>query len=87
MFMVFKSLINPWKAEKHPWEMFFFGFLYASVALALSLWIFADQAGLVSVFFTVMSCIPLIYNTLRMEEEKIDYMDEERSLLKEHSKH
>ncbi len=84
--MVFESLITPWKAEKHPWEMLFFGFLYASVAMALSLWVFRDYAGLVSVFFTVMSCIPLIYNTLKMEEEKIDYISEERPLLKEHSK-
>lgn len=84
--MVFESLITPWKAEKHPWEMFFFGFLYASIAMAASLWIFSDHAGLISVFFTVMLCIPLMYNTLRIEEEKIDYLSEERSLLKEHSK-
>jgi uncharacterized membrane protein SpoIIM required for sporulation len=84
--MVFESLISPWTAEKHPWEMFFFGFLYASVALALSLWIFKDHAGLISVFFTVMSCIPLLYATLRLEEEKVDYISEERSLLKEHGR-
>jgi uncharacterized membrane protein SpoIIM required for sporulation len=84
--MVFESLITPWKAEKHPWEMFFFGFLYASIAMALSIWIFKDHAGLISVFFTVMSCIPLMYTTLRLEEEKVDYLDEERSILKEHSR-
>ncbi len=84
--MVFEALISPWTAEKHPWEMFFFGFLYASVALALSLWVFREYAGLISVFFTVMMCIPLIYTTLKMEEEKIDYIDEERSLLEEHGK-
>lgn len=84
--MVFESLITPWKAEKKPWEMLFLGFLYASIALAVSLWIFKDHAGLISVFFTVISCIPLMYGTLRLEEEKTDYMDEERSLLKEHSK-
>jgi uncharacterized membrane protein SpoIIM required for sporulation len=84
--MVFESLITPWRAEKRPWEMLFFGFLYASIAIALSLWIFKDHAGLISVFFTVMFCIPLMYNTLRMEEEKIDYVSEERSLIKEHSK-
>lgn len=62
------------------------GFLYASVAMALSLWIFKDHAGLIAVFFTVMACIPLMYNTLRIEEEKIGYLSEERSLLKEHSR-
>jgi uncharacterized membrane protein SpoIIM required for sporulation len=84
--MVFESLINPWNAEKHPWELFFFGFLYASLGLALSLWIFKDHAGLIAVFFTVMTCIPLLYNTLRMEEEKVDYIEREQSLLKEHGK-
>ncbi len=84
--MVLESLITPWKAEKHPWEMFFLGFLYTSVAMALSLWIFKDYAGLISVFFTVMACIPLMYNTLRMEEEKIDYINKETSLIKEHGR-
>lgn len=84
--MVFEALITPWKAEKHPWEMFFFGFLYASIAMALSLWIFRDYAGLISVFFTVMACIPLIYSTLRFEEEKIEYLPEEKSLLQEHGR-
>ncbi len=84
--MVFESLISPWKAEKQPWELFFFGFLYASIGMSLSLWIFKDFAGLISVFFTVMSCIPLLYSTMRLEEEKIDYYEEERSLLQEHGR-
>ena len=84
--MGFESLITPWKAAKHPWEMLFLGFLYASVAMALSLWIFKDHAGLISVFFTVMACVPLMYNTLRIEEEKVDYISKERSLLKEHGR-
>ena len=84
--MVFESLITPRRAERHPWEMLFLGFLYASIAMALSLWIFKDHAGLISVFFTVMSCIPLMYNTLKMEEEKVEYFSEERTLLKEHSR-
>ncbi len=84
--MVLESLISPWNAERHPWELLFIGFLYTSVAMALSLWIFKDYAGLIAVFFTVMFCIPLIYNTFRLEEEKIDYISEERSLLQEHSR-
>ncbi len=84
--MVFESLITPWRAEKKPWEMLFFGFLYASFSIALGLWIFRDNAGLISVFFTVMFCIPLIYNTLKIEEEKANYISEESSLLKEHSR-
>ncbi len=84
--MVFESLITPQTAEKRPWELFFLGFLYASLGIALSLWIFRSQAGLVSVFITVMTCIPLMYGTFRFEEEKIDDTEEEKSLIKEHSK-
>jgi len=82
--MVLESLISPWKAEKSPWEMLFFGFLYASVAISMSLWLFKAQAGLVSVFITVMTCIPLMQGILKLEEEKTSYVFEERSLLKEH---
>ncbi len=84
--MVFESLVGPRTAEKHPWELFFFGFLFVSLAIALSLWIFKDNAGLVSVFLTVLFCIPLLYRAFLVEEEKIDYMPEERSLLREHSR-
>ena len=68
--MVLESLINPFKAERKPWEMFFIGFLYSSVGIALSLWIFKDQASLIMVFLTVMACIPVVYNTIKYEEKK-----------------
>jgi len=38
------------------------------------------------VFFTAMAALPLVYNTLRMEEEKDLEGMEEKWLLKEHSK-
>ncbi len=84
--MVLESLINPFKAEKEPWEMFFVGLFYASIAIILSLWVFKQHASLVMVFLTVMACIPLIYNTIRMEEKKDTEIEEERALLKEHSR-
>lgn len=84
--MVFESLIGPLKAEKSPWEMFFFGFLFASIGVLLSLWIFKEYAGLISVFFTVMACTPLVFSAIQLEEEKIDYSSSERSLIKDHSK-
>ena len=84
--MVVESLINPLKAEKKPWEMFFIGFLYSSIALLLSLWIFKDQSSLVMVFLTVMACIPIVYNTMKLEESKDMEISRERALLKEHNK-
>ncbi len=84
--MVLESFLNPLKAEKKPWELFFLGFLYASVALFLSLWIFSEQAGLVTVFFIVMAALPLFYHTMRYEEKKDMFYSSESRLLKEHGK-
>ncbi|MBU90728.1 hypothetical protein CMO94_04250 [Candidatus Woesearchaeota archaeon] len=84
--MVLESLLNPLKAEKRPWEMFFLGFVYSSIAVMLSLWIFKDQASLIMVFLTVMACLPIVYNTMKLEETKDLEILKERLLLKEHNK-
>ncbi|GAG42547.1 unnamed protein product, partial [marine sediment metagenome] len=84
--MVLEALINPIKAEKKPWEMFFIGFIYSSIALLLSLWIFEKHASLVMVFLTVLVCTPLMYSTLKLEEKKDLEIKEERKLLKQHGK-
>lgn len=84
--MVLESIINPLAAEKRPWEMLVIGFVYCSVALFLSLWIFEGQASLVMVFLTVLACVPLMYSTINVEEEKDLTMKNEHWLLKEHSK-
>lgn len=84
--MVIESLLNPLKAEKKPWEMFFIGILYSSIGILLSLWIFADQASLVMVFLTVMACIPIVYSTMKLEEKKDLAARKEGLLMKEHFK-
>lgn len=84
--MVLEAFINPFKAEKKPWELFFLGALYSTVALFLSIWIFNEQAGLVTVFFIVMASIPLFYHTMRYEEKKDLFINSELRLLKEHGK-
>jgi uncharacterized membrane protein SpoIIM required for sporulation len=84
--MVLESLLNPLSAEKKPWEMFFVGFAYSSIAILLSLWIFLDQASMVMVFFIVMAAIPIMYNVIKLEESKDMVIDHERTLLHEHNK-
>lgn len=84
--MVLESLINPKKAEQNPWNLFFFGFVYTSVAIPLSLWVFENHASLVMVFLTVIACVPLIYKTVRYEEKKDLIVNRETTLLKEHGK-
>ncbi|HIH37862.1 stage II sporulation protein M [Candidatus Woesearchaeota archaeon] len=85
--MVVEMLINPLKAERHPFEMFFVGLFYASLACIISLWVFRENASLLMVFFTVFASAPFMYYTIKLEEKK-DMLPEnsETTLLKEHSK-
>lgn len=84
--MVLESIISPRYAEQNPWNLFFFGFLYTSIAIPLSYWIFEKHASLVMVFLTVIACIHLMYNTLKFEEKKDLVLNKETALLKEHAK-
>lgn len=84
--MVLESLINPFKAKKKPWELYFLGILYSTVALFLSNWVFKEQAGMLMVFLTVIACIPLLYNTIKLEEKTETTLETRRSIFKEHGK-
>ena len=63
-----ESLLNAEKAKKKPWEMFFLGILYYSMACLLSLWVFKEYASVVTILFTIVAALPLIYSTIRNEE-------------------
>ena len=87
---MFELLLNPKKAERKPWELFFVGFFYASLAVLFVNWIFAgnpvfaDHVSILTITFTVILSMPFIYFTMRLEEEKeVRY---EQSMLKEHGK-
>ncbi len=84
--MVVESLLFPLKAEKNPWQMFFLGFLYATIGVFISLWIFRSQASLVMVFMITMAALPIFYNTIKLEESKDMIMDNESAILREHNK-
>jgi len=84
--MVIESLISPFKAEKKPYQLLFYGFFYSTVAILLSVWIFKVYSSLLMVFLTVMACMPLIYNLMRLEEKKDTIFNSQIKLLKEHGK-
>lgn len=69
-----ESLINPKRAEKGPWKMFFIGLLYASLSLLLVHFLFrTDQvlsrfSGLMVVLFCVMFSLPFMYYAIKHEE-------------------
>ena len=84
--MVFESLVNPVKAGKKPWEMFFIGLIYSSLAIMLGLYIFAEHASLVAIFLTVLAATPFMYTAIKIEEKKDLVYEEEAVLIKEHGK-
>ncbi len=85
-----EMLINPKKAERRPWEMFFVGVFYASLSVLLVVWIFSKDAvlakssGILIVLFTVMFSIPFVYYTLRLEESRITKNRGSWQLIKDH---
>jgi uncharacterized membrane protein SpoIIM required for sporulation len=84
--MVFEALTSPMAAEERPWQMFLLGILYSSLGVILGLWIFRDYASLIMVFITVMGCLPIVYNTVKLEEKKDEQEYGESRLLLEHAK-
>ena len=71
-----ESLINPKRAEKGPWKMFFVGLIYASLSLLLVHWFFAGDpslsaySGIIVVTFCVMFSLPFMYYLIKREEKK-----------------
>ncbi len=85
-----EMLMNPRKAERHPWELFFVGAFYASLSMILVDWVFARDAvlskysGILLVTFTVLFSMPFVYYTLKFEESKITRSIGTIGLLREH---
>src|SRR3990167_5804421 len=87
-----EMLINPRKAERKTWELFFVGAFYASLSILLVNWIFSQDAvlsrysGILVVTFTVMLSMPFVYYTLRLEESRVSNEKGTIALLKEHKR-
>ena len=71
-----EMIINPKKAEKRPWEMFFVGFLYAALSLILVHFLFSGDptlsgaSGMIVIAFCIMFTLPFIYYIFKIEEEE-----------------
>jgi len=82
----------PKKAERKPWELFFIGLLYSSIALLLVGFIFAKDSvlgqygGILIVAITSLCCWPFLYYIIRLEEGKDVEITEEGVLVGEHWK-
>jgi uncharacterized membrane protein SpoIIM required for sporulation len=87
-----EMIINPKKAERKPWELFFVGLFYASLSFLMVNYTFGKDPvlskylGVLLVSFTVMFSMPFIYYTMKLEEKKIVPKRGTFALLKEHEK-
>lgn len=87
-----EMLINPRRADKEPWEMFFIGLFYASLSILLVNWIFSQDvvlfkySGILVVTFTVMFSMPFMYYSIKNQEEKNLGTEGRFRILREHSK-
>ncbi len=82
--MVLELLIGPKKAERKPWDVFFLGMLYSSVAMFLSVVIFKEQASIIMVLLTVIASLPLVHRTFSREEKMDDKIETEKGRLRQH---
>jgi|SRR3989344_1246054 len=86
-----EMLINPRKAERRPWEMFFVGLLYASLSVLLVEWIFGQDvvlvqySGVLVVTFSVMFTLPFMYYLIKDEGKKEETGEGGIRLLRSHS--
>jgi uncharacterized membrane protein SpoIIM required for sporulation len=86
-----ESLINPKRAEKGPWKMFFIGLLYASLSLLLVHFLFKGDAvlskfsGLIVVLFCVMFSLPFMYYVFKNEEQEDEEVEGFFGVWKVHS--
>lgn len=85
--MVLESLINIKNLEKQPWKIFLIGIIYSSVAIFLVSLIYEGEfSSIMVVVLTLIPSTPLLYNIIKLEEEKDNLISNERKLLKEHRK-
>jgi uncharacterized membrane protein SpoIIM required for sporulation len=84
--MVLELLMNPRKAERKPWELFFVGLVYSSVSIFLGFYVFKEYVGIVMVFLVTLASTYMIQGTLKREEKKDVLIPHELALLKEHIK-
>ncbi|MFH1276670.1 MAG: stage II sporulation protein M [Candidatus Woesearchaeota archaeon] len=84
--MVLETLFNPFKLKTKPYQMFFAGFIYSIAGMILSYFVFREIAGILMVFLIVLAALPILYTTIKNEEELDLKSEKEWFMLKEHTK-
>ncbi len=73
-----EMLLNPRKAERKPWEMFFVGTFYSILSILLVHWLFSENpvfseySSILLITFMVMLSMPFVFFIFKIEEKR-DY--------------
>lgn len=84
--MVLEGIIQPFKAERRPIEIFGLGMLFSSVGALLGMFIFSPFSSIVCISLTSIVCVPLVYGVIKMEERKTLETKSEWAVIKEHGR-
>ena len=74
--------VSPQRAEKRPKDMFYLGFIYSTLGLLFALMIFGDIASYAGIFFTTLPVIIVLYNAVKIEEQKDDIVYRNAELIR-----
>lgn len=77
---------------RNPWEMGYIGLIYSSVAVILVSFVFSGDyvlsqySGILLVLFTLICCLPYMYQIIKQEEGHGLEINEQGRLIMEHSR-
>ncbi|MBI3587809.1 stage II sporulation protein M [Candidatus Micrarchaeota archaeon] len=66
--MVLESVISPQEAEARPWKVFLLAFVFAAVAVWLSILSGLHDKGVALVAIAAIACIPFVYELFNFDE-------------------
>lgn len=84
--MIFEYYLNPHKLSKSPKMFIVLGFVYSSIGMGLSYVVFRQYSSLLMVFLTVLALAPIIYASIKNEEQEDLVLHDEQDMLVEHAK-
>lgn len=81
--MVFESIMHPDEVRVKPLKSLMLGFIYSTIGMIISIWVFPSDPSLSLVFLTTMAAVPLLVNVLKLEAEE-DYAVKKSPLIGNH---
>ncbi|MFW5871899.1 MAG: stage II sporulation protein M [bacterium] len=79
-------MFDPRHVNRRPSLLILLGLVYSSISLLLAYITFRGHVSVTMVFFTVMALTPLVYNSIKQDEERDVELPSETKILAAHAK-